>query len=249
MFETFKQNWAKYAIEAWALGMFMLSASFFVAMIELPGLPIRENIADPMLRRWLIGIMMGCTAITLIYSPWGMRSGAHMNPAVTLAFLFLKKIAPWDAVGYIIAQTTGAVVAMLAAKSIFPMILSDPAVNYVQTLPGMNGVLVAFGAEYFLAMGMILLVLYSSNTTRTAPYTGIFAGITVMVYITLEAPLSGMSINPARTLASAVAAHNFAFYWIYLIAPPAGMLSAAMLWRWYLCQKSEFACSMSGKEN
>lgn len=247
MFETFKRNWVNYAIEAWALGMFMVSATFFVAVIELPGLPIRESIADPMLRRCLIGIMMGCTAIALIYSPWGMRSGAHMNPAVTLAFLFLKKIAPWDAVGYVVAQAIGGVTAMLILKSIFPGILGDPAVNYVQTLPGSQGVLVAFAAEFVLALCLILIVLYSSNTARTAPYTGIFAGITVMVYITLEAPLSGMSINPARTLASAIAAQHFTYYWLYLTAPLAGMLSAAMLWRWYLCQKSEFACSMSGK--
>jgi len=248
MIQAFKQNWLNYAIEAWALGMFMLSATFFVSIIELPYLPIRENITDPMLRRCLIGIMMGCTAIALIYSPWGRRSGAHMNPAVTLAFLFLRKIALWDALAYIIAQIMGAVVAMQIAKSIFPIILSDPAVNFVQTLPGKQGVLVAFIAEYLLAMGMILLVLYSSNASRTAPYTGIFAGMLVMVYISLEAPLSGMSINPARTLGSAVAALHFNDYWLYLTAPTAGMLSAAMLWRWYLCQKSEFACSMSGKE-
>jgi aquaporin Z len=88
------------------------------------------------------------------------------------------------------------------------------------------------------------MVLYSSNFEKTARYTGFFAGGLVMLYITFEAPFSGMSMNPARTLASAAAAGNFSHFWIYLTAPLLGMLGAAQVWKVWICQKAEFECAM-----
>ncbi len=244
MFDTLKNNWPNYLIEAWALGMFMISATFFAGMLEIPGLPGRHWITDPFVRRWLMGLAMGITAICLIYSPLGRRSGAHMNPAVTLTFLYLKKINRFDAIWYTIAQVIGGVMAMILFKILFPMFVSAPEVNFVQTQPGMAGVWVGFMAEAAISFGLILLVLYSSNSEKTAPYTGLFAGCLVMLYITFEAPFSGMSMNPARTLASAVAAGNFTHFWIYLFAPLLGMLGAAQVWKVWICQKAEFKCSI-----
>jgi len=244
MFIIRRNDWLNYFIEAWALGMFMISATFFAGLLEIPGLPGRQWISDPLLRRWLMGMAMGATAICLIYSPLGRRSGAHMNPAVTLTFLYLKKISRSDAICYVIAQCVGGVTAMLLFKILFPMFVAAPEVNFVQTQPGMPGVWVGFMAEAAISFGLILMVLYSSNFEKTAPYTGVFAGCLVMLYITLEAPISGMSMNPARSLASAVAAGNFAHFWIYLIAPLLGMLSAAQVWKEWICQKSEYKCSI-----
>ncbi|MEO6038827.1 MAG: aquaporin, partial [Saprospiraceae bacterium] len=138
MLRTLKNNWSSYLIEAWALGTFMLSATFFAGLLELPGLPGRQFIGDPFVRRWLMGLAMGTTAVCLIYSGLGKRSGAHMNPAVTLTFLFLKKISRYDAAGYIIAQCLGGVAVMLLLKSLFPGFAAAPEVNYVQTQPGMG---------------------------------------------------------------------------------------------------------------
>ena len=85
----------------------MVSACVFTVLLEYPGSPVYQAIADPFLRRALIGLAMAATAITIVYSGWGKQSGAHFNPAVTLAFLRLKKIAPWDAAFYIVAQFAG----------------------------------------------------------------------------------------------------------------------------------------------
>jgi len=100
----------------------------------------------------------------------------------------------------------GGVTGVLIAVVILGSALAQPPVHYVVTLPGPGGVGVAFVAEVgitFLLMSMIRIV---TNTPRLARYTGLFAGALVATYITVEAPLSGMSMNPARTFASALPA-------------------------------------------
>ena len=165
-----------------------------------------------------------------------------MNPAVTLTFFSLQKISRYDAFWYISAQFAGGIAAMLLFKLFFPGYAGAPEVNYVQTQPGMAGVVAAFVAEAVISFGLLLTVLYSSNFKRTAPFTGVFAGSLLMLYIIVEDPLSGVSMNPARSLASAVAAGNFRHMWIFLVAPVAGMLCAAMIWKRWICSKAVFRC-------
>jgi aquaporin Z len=221
---------AEYAIEAALLGMFMISACGFVVLLEHPESALRLTVSDPTLRRLLMGTAMGSTAIALIYSPWGKRSGAHMNPAVTLTFARLGMMAPRDAAGYVAAQFVGGVAGVLMASLVLGELLADRATNYAATLPGPRGVAIAFGAEAlitFVLMGVILTV---SNHPRWARLTGLCAGLLVALYITVEAPLSGMSMNPARTLGSAAFARDWTAIWLYFVAPPLGMLAAAELY-------------------
>ena len=85
-------HWPEYFIEAGAIGAFMVSAAAFAAILYHPWSPIAAGISSEWLRRGLMGLAMGSTAVLIIYSPWGQRSGAHMNPAVTLTFFRLGKI-------------------------------------------------------------------------------------------------------------------------------------------------------------
>src|ERR1043166_2167483 len=197
---SLRQHWPEYLIEAALLGTFMVSAAMFTSLLEYLGSPVHQQISNPHIRRALIGIAMGLTAIALIYSPWGQRSGAHMNPATTLAFLRLGKIAPWDAIFYIAAQFVGGVCGVLVSKLVLGNVIAHRSVSFVATVPGPSGALFAFVAELVIACGMMLMVLHATNTTNLARYTGCFAGTLVALYITFEAPLSGMSMNPARTL-------------------------------------------------
>jgi aquaporin Z len=223
-------NMIEYAIEALCLGIFMVMATLATAIFELPTSPIHQAISDPLSRRFLIGIMMGLTAIAIIYSPFGKRSGAHINPAVTLTFWRLRKIRTVDAVFYILAQSLGAVLGIWVAGFLIGIAIADPAVNYIVTVPGMAGELGAFISEFVLSLGLMTLVLQVSNRSNLSQFTGLFCGILVAIYITIEAPISGMSINPARSLGSAIPAQVWQGFWIYCIAPPLGMLLAAEIY-------------------
>src|SRR5512134_2977790 len=108
-------HWPEYLMEAGGLGLFMLSACGWGALLEYPGSPLRVAIPDANLRRLFMGLLMGLTAVGLIYSPWGQRSGAHLNPSVTLTFLRLGRIRGADACGYIVAQFAGGVAGVLIA--------------------------------------------------------------------------------------------------------------------------------------
>src|SRR5438034_10035987 len=142
-----QQHWPEYLIEAWALGTFMVSAALFTALLEYPGSPVYQLIPNGAVRRALIGLAMGLTAIALIYSPWGQRSGAHMNPATTLTFLRLAKVMPWDAAFYISGQFIGGVCGVFVSKFILGAIIAHPSVSYVTTVPGPAGPAIAFMAQ------------------------------------------------------------------------------------------------------
>jgi aquaporin Z len=227
------RHYPEYFMEAFGLGIFIISASVVTALLEYPASPIRLAIADPLLRRLIIGVAMGLTAIALIYSPWGKQSGAHFNPVVTFTFLRLGKIKWWDACFYIAAQFIGGLAGLLLAVGVLRNAIADPSVNYIVTTPGTGGIGVAFLAELMISFGMMLMVLLVSNSPSRGRYTGLFAGALIAIYITLEAPLSGMSMNPARTLASAIPAQHWTAIWVYFTAPLAGMLLASEVYvRW-----------------
>ena len=224
-----RAHWPEYAIEAWALGAFMVSAALFATLFEYPGSPVHQAIADADLRRGLVGIAMGLTAIALIYSPWGQRSGAHMNPAVTLTFLRLGKVRGWDALFYIAAQFVGGALGVVAALGVLGSALALPPVSFAATQPGAAGPWVALAAEFAISTVMMLVVLTVSSHERLASCAGVGAGLLVATFITIEAPLSGMSMNPARSFASALPGGTWSAYWIYVLAPVAGMQFAALL--------------------
>jgi aquaporin Z len=229
MTAALRTHWPEYLCEALALGLFMVSASTFAVLLFHPASVLGPG--DPFLRRGLMGLAMGATAVTIIYSPLGRRSGAHLNPAVTLTFLRLGKIALADAVLYVAAQVAGGLLGMLLAAVALQPFVSHPAVRYVVTVPGEPGMLAAFVAEALMTFVLMTVVLRTSSAAALAPFTGLFAGALVATYIALEAPISGMSMNPARTLASAVPAGIWTGCWIYFTAPLAGMLGAAEMHR------------------
>jgi len=231
--ETLKKHLPEYLMEASELGLFMVSAGVFTILFEAPGSPVHQAIANADLRRFLIGVAMGTTAIALIYSPWGKQSGAHMNPAVTLTFYQAGKVKRQDAIFYIVFQCLGGLAGVSLVALLFGNLFTQPPVNYVVTVPGWLGWMGAVLGELVIAFIMMMMVLFTSNHKKLNRYTGIFAGCLVMLYVTFEAPLSGFGMNPARSFASALLAQNWTAFWLYVLVPPLGMLTASALYQYW----------------
>jgi aquaporin Z len=230
MIRALKEHWPEYLCEAAELGIFMISAGLFTILLHHPRSPVITWIPSEFIRRMLTGMAMGGTAILLVFSPLGKRSGGHFNPAVTLTFWRLGKVRDWDAVFYIVAQFGGGIVGVSIASLFVVMALAHPSVNYVATLPGPRGEWIAFLAELIIAFILMSTVLHVSNTPYLSRYTALFTGALVAAFITFESPLSGMSMNPARTFASAFAGQLWAGLWIYFTAPILAMQFAGWIY-------------------
>lgn len=227
MQRSLKLHWPEYLMEAALLGLFMISAAVFTTLFAYPASPLSRVVVGGALQRASIGSAMGLTAIALNYSPWGKQSGAHYNPAVTLTFWRLGKIASWDAVFYMLAQFIGGLSGVLLSLALLRDAFREPPVAYVATLPGPVGLWCAAVAEIIISFLLMSTVLFASNRPRLARFTPLFAGALVALFIIFEAPLSGMSMNPARSFASAAPAGLWSQLWIYFVAPVIGMLLAA----------------------
>jgi aquaporin Z len=225
MLSAVKNHWPEYICEALGLGLFMASACVFSVILFHPG-SVVAGWSLP-LRLVLTGLAMGLTAIAIFKSPFGRLSGAHINPAVTLTFWRLGKIESRDAIFYALFQFIGAVSGVLLSWLVLGDWLGRREVNFAVTIPDHNGWTVSFLAEFMISFGMMMMVLITSNHARLSRLTPYLAGALVAIYISLEAPISGMSMNPARTFGSAVVSGVWNEWWIYFVAPPLAMLAAA----------------------
>ncbi len=214
-------HWPEYLMEAWGLGMLMLVAAAAGALLP-PSVP----------RAWqrvAVGAAVAVTGALLVYSRWGRQSGAHFNPAMTFVFLMLGKVRPWDAVFYIVFQTAGAAAGLLIAALCFGDALRQPPVEWLATYPtGMRAAL-PFMAEFLASFVVMSLILSMGGAVRIARYTGLAGAAASLVFSLFEVQATSFSLNPAHSLVSAVPSGHWDGVWIYLLAPPAGMLLAAFV--------------------
>lgn len=230
MLKRLQLHWPLYLIEGGGLAVFMLVAALADTLLEASHSPLPVWITSALARRSLMGLAMGLTSISLIYSAWGARSGAHFNPALTLTFALLGKVAPFDAVLYIVAQFIGGACGVLVAWALAGAPLAQAPVHFVVTVPGAHGVPLAFAMEVLISGLLMAVTLFSSNRPRWMRYTGVMCGTLIVLFVSFEAPFSGMSMNPARTVASALPSGIWTAVWLYFLAPPLGMLLAALVW-------------------
>ena len=211
----------------------MISACFATVYLFDPGYPALHLIPSAAIRRLLMGIAMGGTAVLIIHSPMGKRSGAHFNPAITLSYLRLGKIAAWDAIFYVVFQFIGGVFGVAVSALLLGSSLALPTTDFAVTIPGRYGTAAAFFAELFMSTLLMGVVLWLSNRPSVANCTGYLVGILISLYVLIFAPVSGFSINPARTTGSAVFADVWTAGWLYFAAPLLGMMGAAEVYLHY----------------
>ena len=224
---SLRYHWPEYLMEAGELAAYMFFACAFAVLLRHPASPARHFVMDDLLRRMLYGLAMGVTAIAIVMSPWGKQSGAHFNPGVTFTFYRLGKVEFWDAFFYAMGQFLGAIGGVAVARVVLRGAAANQAVRYAVTAPGVYGSGAAFLGELAISFVLMITILFVTNRETLARYTPYFAGALVATFLTFEFPLSGMSMNPARTLGSAFHASYWRAIWIYFTAPPLGMLAAA----------------------
>ena len=234
MREAFSHHWSRYLMEGAELGIFMIVALYLTIALEHPRAPLRRAIKSGLLRRFILGIGIGVTVMVLIYCPWGRQSGAQFNPAVTLARLSIDRIEPWDAFFYIVAQFIGGWLLLVLAGIPLKMLADHEKVKWVVTEPKEMGTAAAFIAEFLISFLILFSLLLVIHFPSLEWWIGVVAGLHLCAFITFEAPFSGMSLNPARSVASALPAQSWKAMWVYFVAPPLAMFLAAQLSRWLI---------------
>jgi aquaporin Z len=195
-----------------------------------PHSPVTRVLPSASGRLLLTGVLFAGTGSLVAISPIGRRSGAHINPAVTLAFWLRGKVHPHDLAGYIVAQCLGA----LAATAALALAWSDTAraLSLGATRPGRG---LADWQAALLEAGMtaalVALLLVLTSRARTARYTPLGNWVLVAFLVWKGAPYTGASLNPARSLGPAVLVPLLGPLWVYLVGPVAGSLFASGLVR------------------
>jgi aquaporin Z len=223
---SLRLHWPEYLMEAGEMTLYMFFTCLFATLLQHPTSPLRQLIASAILRRALMGLAVGATVIAIVMTPWGKQSGGHFNPAMTFAFYRLGKVEFWDALFYFASQFTGAIIGVAIATYVPRGAPQHEAVRYAVTVPGVYGDTAALIAELTISFILMTTVLFVSNREALSRYTPYFVGALYAMFITFETPLSGMSMNPARTFGSAFHAGYWHALWIYFVAPTLGMLVA-----------------------
>lgn len=170
-----------------------------------------------------VSITFGLIVMAMIYA-LGEKSGAHINPAVTVAFMVAGLFDKKKTLPYLISQFLGGIAASVVLKMMFP-----ESQNLGSTLPYGSPIQSCI-LEYFLSLFLMLVIL---NVSHGSKEQGLFAGIAIGGVVALEAmfagPISGASMNPARSLGPAIVSGNIEYLWIYFLGPIAGTVSAVFL--------------------
>jgi aquaporin Z len=225
--DSLRFHWPEYLMEAAEVGLYLFLTCVFASLLLYPASPVRRFVGSTVGLRALMGLAVGATVVAIVMSPWGKQSGGHFNPALTLAFYRLGKIRSPDAVFYMVAQFSGAIGGVCIARYLLPSTVGPHGVRYAVTAPGVRGNALAFIGELTISFVLMLTILVASNRETLAGYTPYLVGFLYAIFITLESPVSGMSMNPARSFAPALHSSYWHALWLYFLAPSLGMLMAA----------------------
>ena len=194
------------------------------------GSPLARVVPSESWRLLVTGTLFAASGALVTVSPLGRRSGAHLNPAVTLAFWAQRHLHPHDLAGYITAQMLGA----LGGAALLRLVWGHRAasVHYGRTTPGPGvGTAQAVGLEAVMTAALVLVIFAFVSSARTARWTPLAVLVLVAVEVWRGAPYTGTSLNPARSLGPALVGGGVADLWVYFAGPLAGAVLAVAVWR------------------
>jgi aquaporin Z len=195
-----------------------------VAVLVSPRSPVADDVAG--VRFLLVGLNFGALSGLIAVSPLGRRSGAHLNPAVTLAFWLRGQVHRDDLAGYLAAQFLGALIGTIAFAAAFgPWAAS---IHRARTSPAPVGAAGGLGIEAALTFALVATIFFSLGVPRLVHWTPVLVGIALTGLIWVGSPATGASLNPARSLAPALIERTFADLWVYFAGPAIGAAAAAL---------------------
>lgn len=218
-----------YACECAGTALLLFIGVSAVVLMWAPGSPL-PALEPAVLRRFVTGLLFAGGATAVVYSPLGQKSGGHINPAITLAFWRLGKFPAKHVIPYVLAQVLGAGAGVALALAVSGDRLRS--VQFGATAPGPGWTwMAALPAEIACTFALAFLIFVSINKPALAAWTGLFAGGLVALMVAIVAPVSGMSVNPARSAAPALFVPLVRDQWLYIVGPIAGAWLAAAAYR------------------
>lgn len=224
-----RKHWLEYLLETAELALLMLGICLSGALIYSAASPMHRLSLPRPVSAAAMGFAVATTTFLIIRSPLGRRSGAHFNPAITIAYFVLRRIHRWDVLFYVTSQLLGGVLGVWIAHRIVGTPLAASPVFYVVTTPGDYGLALALLLEIFLSAFVMSVVLFATNHRRLASFSPLIISSVTVFYYVLCTSIAGYSVNPARTFSSAAFADIWTGIWIYFVGPCVGMSAAALL--------------------
>lgn len=223
-------NWLEYSSEFLGTAILLFFGLSAVVFFFASSLPMVELISSASTRRLLTGLLFAGSAALFAISPPGKLSGAHINPAVSLAFWLQGKMYNHDLMGYMVAQFIGGIFGIFLLTQVWGE--HAATVNYGMTLPGQGYSLwFVFFAEVFITGLLVLALFIFLGSKNLMKWTPLMVWLLVAGMVWIEAPISGTSLNPARSFAPALASGLWEFQWLYFVAPTLGSISAVGIYR------------------
>jgi aquaporin Z len=225
-----KPNWSEYGAEACGTGFNLLVGISAGVLNFSPDFPIAHLIPSPSLRLLLTGLIYAGSGSLFAITPLGKLSGAHINPSVSIAFFARGKMHLHDLAGYLAAQFAGAIVGAWLLVILWQGHAAD--VHDGVTAPGPGyPIWFVFAAEFGMTLMLVLAIFAFLSSHRLMRWTPLMTWLLVAILAWLGAPVSGTSLNPARSFGPSLITWFWSYQWLYWIAPPLGGLCAVVLFR------------------
>jgi aquaporin Z len=218
--------WRPFLSEAIGTALLVLIGLSLVTLMFGTDSPIPSVLPNEGLRRLITGFLFGTTGALIALSPVGKISGAHINPVVTLGFRFMQKIDSRVTLGYIVAQLVGSIIGCVPLLAWGAM---GRSVSFGATTPGPGySSSAALLGEVATTFVMVALLTVFLGFRRIRPFTPAIFPPLYSILVFLEAPISGTSTNPARSLGPSVVSGAWGGWWVYWIGPLIGMSLAVI---------------------